>query len=92
MSERLERRVKRRMTMSTLLQTATKTMSAKHGSYIVRLSNDATEDDMKQVKQGIENQGGKIGHEYQLIKGKSRRNAADEKASRPRFPKYTRRI
>ncbi|KAG5972094.1 hypothetical protein E4U55_000914 [Claviceps digitariae] len=38
-------------------------------SYIVTLKDDATEDQVKAAKQHAIDQGGKITHEYSLIKG-----------------------
>ncbi|KAJ5463114.1 hypothetical protein N7475_008058 [Penicillium sp. IBT 31633x] len=38
-------------------------------SYIVTCKPDATDDDVKAVKDQAKEQGGKIGHEYSLIKG-----------------------
>ncbi|KAK0715648.1 peptidase inhibitor I9 [Lasiosphaeris hirsuta] len=37
-------------------------------SYIVTLKNDATDDQIKAAKEDAVKQGGKIGHEYTLIK------------------------
>ncbi|KAL9945096.1 hypothetical protein D7B24_004678 [Verticillium nonalfalfae] len=38
-------------------------------SYIVTCKQDATDDQVKSVKEHAANQGGKITHEYNLIKG-----------------------
>ncbi|KAF9250457.1 uncharacterized protein N7518_005599 [Penicillium psychrosexuale] len=38
-------------------------------SYIITCKPDATDDEVKAVKEHAKEQGGKIGHEYSLIKG-----------------------
>ncbi|CAJ2514267.1 Uu.00g023860.m01.CDS01 [Anthostomella pinea] len=38
-------------------------------SYIVTCKKDATDDQVAAAKKHAEDQGGKIGHEYKLIKG-----------------------